>query len=536
MRITNGIINNNQLYNINNNKVYIDELNNQMSTQKKINNPSDDPIVAIRSLRLRSSLSEITQYYTKNVPDALSWVDTTGTALDTTKEILRKLKSEYTSAANDTNTVSDRQIILTELKSLATQFYTTGNATNEDRYLFTGYRTGDSLTFTKEDLEERQNLNDEGKFKYQNITENFGIDNVEQYSFVTGAISNSDIVKYKEQDVNETRVVDNSVYRLRLAYNNIDADSSGRTAALNFTYTDADGNLQKEALSGVTLVELPISGGADDETELSEADIAELNAGTKIFFNKNTGNVIFGDPIREEISKKNAMTPPRSLTVTYDKSTWNVGDLKPEHYFHCDEVGGGKNGESKTIEYRDYHQEIQFTVATGQQVTINTNASDVFLHSVGRDIEELELAIEGVNVAQSKVDRLKSMREDKVTYGVEGSEEQEKIRLLLSAAEKELDYATQKMATLFSNGVTKATDYYDKANFAGTATGTTESRLNIIKNRLSENQTTVKTQASDNENVEISDVMVEVSAAQLAYNAALIATGKISQQSLVNYI
>ena len=390
--------------------------------------------------------------------------------------------------------------------------------------------------FTKEDLEERENLNDEGKFKYQNITENFGIGNVEQYSFVTGAVSNSDIVKYKEQDVNETRVVNNSVYRLRLAYNNIDADSNGRTAALKYTYVDTDGSLKTEELSGVNLVELPISGGADDETELSAAEIAELNAGTKIFFNKNTGNVIFGDPIREQISQKNALTPPRSLTVTYDKSTWNVGDLKPEHYFHCDEVGGGKNGESKTIEYRDYHQEIQFTVATGQQVTINTNASDVFLHSVGRDIEELELAIEGVNVAQSKVDRLKSMREDKVTYGAEGSEEQEKIKLLLSAAEKELDYATQKMATLFSNGVTKATDYYDKANFAGTATGTTESRLNIIKNRLSENQTTVKTQASDNENVEISDVMVEVSAAQLAYNAALIATGKISQQSLVNYI
>ena len=533
MRITNGIINNNQLYNINNNKVYIDELNNQMSTQKKINNPSDDPIVAIRSLRLRSSLSEITQYYSKNVPDALSWVDTTGTALDTTKEILRKLKSEYTSAANDTNTVSDREIILTELKSLADQFYIAGNSTNEDRYLFTGYRTADSLTFTKENLEERINLNAEGKFKYQDITENFYIENVDHYSFTTGAITDNNITNYKTVNtdtINETQVVSNDVYRVRLAYNDIDMDNGGRTASIKFTYTDADGNPQEEPLAGVTIVELP-SSTAKDETLLSDAELEDLNAGTKIFINKNTGNVIFGAGIRDQISLKSGETPQKAFTITYDKSTWDEGDLKPEHYFHCKEVGG-----EKTIEYMDYHQEIQFTVATGQQVTINTNASDVFVHALGRDVEELELAIEGVNVAQSKVDKLEAMKEDTVTYGAEGSPEQEKIRLLLSAAQKELDYATQKMTTMFSNGVTKATAYFDMANLAGTATGTTESRLNIIKNRLSENKTTVTTQASDNENVEISDVMVEVSAAQLAYNAALIATGKISQQSLVNYI
>ena len=531
MRITNGIINNNQLYNINNNKVYIDELNNQMSTQKKINNPSDDPIVAIRSLRLRGSLSEITQYYSKNVPDALSWVDTTGTAIDTAKEILRKLKAEYTSASNDTNTVSDRQTILTELKSLAEQFYTTGNATNEDRYMFTGYRTGDSLTFTKENLEERQNLNTEGKFKYRDITENFAIENVEQYSFVTGSISNGEITGYTGIDsstVNETRVVNNSVYRLRLAYDELDKDGE-RKATINFTYTDEDGNPQTEAL-GVTIEELPKTG-VSDETQLSDADLAELEAGTKIFFNKNTGNIIFGDAIRQKISEKGAMSPARQLTVTYDKSEWSEGDLKPEHYFNCKEVGG-----TKEITYSDFQQEIQFTVATGQQVKINTNANEVFLHAVGRDVEELENAIGSVNAAQSKVDKLKAMQEDTVTYGAEGSENQEKIQLLLSAAQKELDYATQKMTTMFSNGVTKATDYFDMANLAGTAIGTTESRLTIIKNRLSENKTTVTTQASDNENVEISDVMVEVSAAQLAYNAALIATGKISQQSLVNYI
>ena len=67
MRMTNKIMQNNSLYNINNNKVLQNKLSTQMSTQKKITRPSDDPVIAIRALRLRSDVSQITQYYGKNV-------------------------------------------------------------------------------------------------------------------------------------------------------------------------------------------------------------------------------------------------------------------------------------------------------------------------------------------------------------------------------------------------------------------------------------------------------------------------------------
>ena len=71
----------NNLSNINTNKVYQDKLSTQMSTQKKVNRPSDDPVVSIRALRLRSNVTEVTQYYSKNIPDAESWLDVTEDAL-----------------------------------------------------------------------------------------------------------------------------------------------------------------------------------------------------------------------------------------------------------------------------------------------------------------------------------------------------------------------------------------------------------------------------------------------------------------------
>ena len=58
MRITNNIILHNTSININGNKGNVDTLNNQMTSQKKIQRPSDDPVTAIRALRLRSTLSE----------------------------------------------------------------------------------------------------------------------------------------------------------------------------------------------------------------------------------------------------------------------------------------------------------------------------------------------------------------------------------------------------------------------------------------------------------------------------------------------
>ena len=54
MRITNNIILHNTTGNINGNKVNVNNLNNQMTSQKKIQRPSENPVICgARSLRLR---------------------------------------------------------------------------------------------------------------------------------------------------------------------------------------------------------------------------------------------------------------------------------------------------------------------------------------------------------------------------------------------------------------------------------------------------------------------------------------------------
>lgn len=90
MRITSKMMQATSLRNLNINKVLREKLTNQMSTGKKITRPSDDPVIAIRSLKLNSSLDKIDQYYEKNASDAESWLELTESALSTVNEILTK--------------------------------------------------------------------------------------------------------------------------------------------------------------------------------------------------------------------------------------------------------------------------------------------------------------------------------------------------------------------------------------------------------------------------------------------------------------
>ena len=122
MRITNSMIRNNTSNNMSTNKGYVDTLNTQMSTQKKIDRPSDDPVIAIRALRLRSSLSEINQYYEKNIPDAESWLEVTETALKNMESILTDVYRQCVNGATDHLKESDRNTILTNLQKLRERY------------------------------------------------------------------------------------------------------------------------------------------------------------------------------------------------------------------------------------------------------------------------------------------------------------------------------------------------------------------------------------------------------------------------------
>ncbi|MBR5047082.1 MAG: hypothetical protein IKX76_02485, partial [Eubacterium sp.] len=167
MRITNKIMQNNSLYNINNNKVTEDQLNTMMSTGKKLTRPSDDPVIAIRALRLRSNVTQLSQFYEKNAKDAQSWLDVTADALSTITAVLTDSVKQATKGANKDLTLDDLETLVTQMDALANEYYSTGNVDYAGRYVFTGYRTDTALTFDKTTTAIYSDINDE--FNAENI-------------------------------------------------------------------------------------------------------------------------------------------------------------------------------------------------------------------------------------------------------------------------------------------------------------------------------------------------------------------------------
>ncbi len=234
MRITNGMMMNTTKTNINNNKVSVDRLNTQMSTQKKITKPSDNPLIAIKSLRLSTTLSQINQYYGNNIKDAQSWMDVTETALTNMKDILNDAYRLAVNGSTGTLSDEDRQTILTQLKSLSSQLYAEANADYADRTVFSGYKTNSTVTF--QDALEASNA------KYE-INEQLSIDDMQTYTYYANKLDTPSAGEVQNPAANAVGTPQEEILkRLRLAYNKLsDLNSLAYNYAVDTSSSKADG-------------------------------------------------------------------------------------------------------------------------------------------------------------------------------------------------------------------------------------------------------------------------------------------------------
>lgn len=148
MRVTQSMITENFTRNLMQNLKRLNDINNQISSEKKINRPSDDPVGAAMAIKLRRQLSAIKQY-NSNAQQALTWMKDTETALTNAGDVIQRLSELAVEAANGTQTGEDKEKILDEVKELKDQLLKEANSTSLDRYLFSGYST-DKAPFIKD--------------------------------------------------------------------------------------------------------------------------------------------------------------------------------------------------------------------------------------------------------------------------------------------------------------------------------------------------------------------------------------------------
>ena len=671
MRITNKIVQNNSLYNININKTNEDTLNTMTSTGKKITRPSDDPVVAIRALRLRSNVAQLSQYYEKNAKDASSWLQVTEDALSTVTSVLTDAGKQATKGANKYLGISDLTTIVTQMSALSDEYYSTGNVDYAGRYVFTGYRTDTSLTFDSATTKAYTGINDE-----------FNASDIGTSSRVLGAYN---ISTATTGTPTEAGITQTSVGRIRLSYSDMDSgsvslkyrtamtvpatsslssgsadkvvalnykDASGATCSIkiptsgtvgtpgntvslngknytatlnsNGTYTvtagadtltlnangvatgtlpagiaSASATISDASVSTVSFnpsgtadsLKVPVTGAVDkpytmavtstkgnaytvtvntdgtytvrnggtpDSTiqltvngsvnasyqehtvaingtitnTTSEADIdtyysalTSVTSGTdKCVFNAVTGELLLSSSLKSTLSGLDDLTNVKTIDVVYDKSEWEKGDIRPENLFQCTNNNIVYNGGSS-------NHIMEYDVGYNQTIAVNTTADEVFTTGVKRDVEDLQKTLDNLKTIDTTLTTLKAN-----LSSATNATDKANIQIQIDSAQKTYDYLREDMQSQFESKITSTQKTLDQANVAVTENGTRSKRLDLVQNRLQSQTTTFKTLQSDNEDADLAETATNLSTAELTYQAALMATGKIMKTSLMNYI
>lgn len=533
MRMTNKIMRNNSIYNINQNKILQDQLTNQMTNQSKIVRPSDDPVVAIRALRLRSNVTTVTQYNDKNAKDAEQWLKLTEDAILTINDVLDGLLEQAETGANKYQTSDTLQIIMEQMESLTREFYDSANVDYAGRYIFSGYRTDTPVTFTKEDILEME----KHPISYE-IEENIGYKQISTINY-TNYDKVDDTIPAADPKAYEQYVTNSTLYRFRLSYEAVDAgsvriaDKDGNTLQL-----EADGTTKRTDKYGNQLA------AADPDNPLNNVTIKEYSDPEEAYRDIANGNFTgiaycpsSGEMVFSEQFYKDNYKDGDSFTITYDKSSWVNGDANPVHYFKCTETKDIGDGTMKDVRKTAYNsvskdQDIYYDVGFNQQIQVNTRANEIFTHNVRRDMDDFDHCLKELKGIEQK----KKDIEDKMKEFAQDSPEYKDYSRKLEAAEKAETYIRESIHKKFENQITKYKNYQDDNRVAMTNNATRSSRLDLISTRLTNQKATFKELQTDNEGIDVTEVAVELTSSELTYSAALMATSKIMQTSLMNYI
>jgi flagellar hook-associated protein 3 FlgL len=137
MRVTQSMLSNNMLRNLNNSYGKMSKLQDQLNSGKVITRPSDDPVVAVKGMGYRVELDKNEQYQ-RNMGTANTWLDTSDSALDQVGSVLNRVKELVVQAASDTNTSDDRSKIAIEITEIKNHLRDLGNTKAGENYIFSG--------------------------------------------------------------------------------------------------------------------------------------------------------------------------------------------------------------------------------------------------------------------------------------------------------------------------------------------------------------------------------------------------------------
>lgn len=115
-------------------------LQNQVSTGRRLELPSDDAPAALRIIGLQRLLDRKAQIRT-NVQSSELYLSAASTSISSVSEIITKIRSETVGVAGTLATAEDRETVIQQIDRALLELVDIGNAKSQGRYLFAGSRS-----------------------------------------------------------------------------------------------------------------------------------------------------------------------------------------------------------------------------------------------------------------------------------------------------------------------------------------------------------------------------------------------------------
>ncbi len=139
MRITQNMMKNDVVYNLNNHEKRMDELQNSLSTGKKVRLPHENPVAATNAMLYRSRITELRKFM-DNIEEGQARLNITEGAVRSVTDIIHRLRELTIQASNGTYERNDRAKMAVEVDELLKELVEIGNTKFKNESIFAGFK------------------------------------------------------------------------------------------------------------------------------------------------------------------------------------------------------------------------------------------------------------------------------------------------------------------------------------------------------------------------------------------------------------
>lgn len=524
MRVSQQMLFNTYISNMNRSLTDLVDTNIQAQTQKKVNKPSDDPVGMARILDHRETLATVKQYR-DNIDTAKGWLSLSDTTLTQVSTIITRAKGLAEQGASGTLTDDNREQISYEARQLFQQLVSLANTEYEGKSIYAGHKVEDNA------FEEKlwMTTNDEN-VSSRKFTINGSADKAIVVQFLdSGDIGGGDDLDYRySKDGGKTFTT--------------------KTLAAGDTSLDFDGVTMDFDL-GTPAVNIPVTANAADNTNDSSGTWMWVRPTAQYMGDDEDATDVVGlnTDLNGPLNKAEGDFS-KDVVVRIDNTT----DLSSQIEYSYSVDGGVSWVEGNSKSADGVTSNAVLTIPGGT-LTIHSNGGSSALASGAQFLVHPDTAAMDVQIQENEYVRINDVGKDifggvyqqpgATGAGVVFNDNSMLTGSNSSPSKNLMETMGNLVAFLETNNQSGVQECLDSLNsshkqvLTKTAdVGGRENRLAVADQVLSSLELNEKDRISHIEDVDVGELMTKLSQQQIVYEAVLKSSSMIMKMNLLNYV